>query len=235
MASHDDLDAMEQRLRERGIEVESGHAFETDRIDRYLRFQDPSGNPLELYADMVSMPMVPVPKRVDITDILNVVLFQRDLQQGLEFYSQVLGLQISDWVERKLVYLRFANGYHHGLLLMEGDPAQGPGYINFQVPDLHQLMRARNGIQMQKWPIAADLLKDGASGAVGFYFQNEAENITIGVCFGHEMIDEDSDHRPRILPARADTFDVWLTGLPAAEEMSAPPPVARAQAQQAGR
>ena len=235
MAGHEDLEAVEQRLRESGIEVESGAAFDTDRIDCYLRFQDPSGNPLELYTDMVSMPMAPFPKRVTVEDIRNVVLFQRDVQEACDFYTRMLGMEVSDWVERKLVYLRFGNGYHHGLVLAEGNPSQGLGYINFQVPDLHHLMRARSAVQLQKWPLVADLLKDGPSGAVGFYFLNDAERITIGFCFDHAVIPEDSEQKPRIFPSRADTFDIWLTGLEAAQEIAAPPPVAHTQARQARR
>ena len=77
-----ELDAIEQILRGRGIVVESGNGLATDHVDRYVRFDDPAGNHIELYHDMVTMPVPPRPTNVVINEIQHVVLGENELAEG---------------------------------------------------------------------------------------------------------------------------------------------------------
>lgn len=206
------LDAMEERLREHGVAVESGDGLATDRVDRYVRFQDPSGNPLELYCDMVTMPTPPRPRRVHLLDIQHVVLYVHDTLVAADFYTGLLGMRVSDWLERMTAFMHFRNGWHHGIgVSKRGVNSWGLNHICFQPPDLDNVMRARAAVQKLKLPITQDLIRHGPSGSIGFYFAGE--DTVIEFSYGARNYPEDLEYKPRILPLSRETLDQWQAGL----------------------
>ena len=123
VADRGTLDAFEIHLRAQGVAVEAGDGLASDRVDRYLRFADPGGNPLELYCDMVAMGTPPRPRTVQLLDIQHVVLMCPDAREAAAFYCDLLGFRPSDWVERDMVFMHMRNGWHHGI----GVGGFGPG------------------------------------------------------------------------------------------------------------
>jgi catechol 2,3-dioxygenase-like lactoylglutathione lyase family enzyme len=213
-----ELDAIEQRLREHGVAVESGDGLASDRVDRYVRFSDPSGNPLELYNNMITMPTPPRARRVDLLDIQHVVLYQRDAQEAYDFYTNVVGLSLSDWLERMTAFMHFKNGWHHGIgVSKRGANGQGLNHICFQPPDLDNVMRARAAVHKMKLPITQDILRHGPSGSVGFY--SAGEDTVIEFSYGARNYAVERDFPRRILPISPITIDQWQTGLEEYDDM----------------
>jgi catechol 2,3-dioxygenase-like lactoylglutathione lyase family enzyme len=212
MNSPADIDVMEQRLRDMDVDVESGYGWADARVGRYLRFRDPSGNPLELFADMVTMGMPPRPKRVQLLDIQHIVLNVHDTQTAVDFYSNVLEMRVSDWLERSIAFLHFRNGWHHGIGLGgRGLGAWGLNHICFQPPDLDNTMRARAVVQKLGLPITMDLLKHSPSGSIGFYFAGE--DTVVEFSYGAKQFAEDEQFKPRIIAADPLGIDVWKAGV----------------------
>ena len=211
MSSLEDLDGMEQRLSERGVAVESGDGLERDRVERYLRFNDPSGIPLELYVDMLSMPTSPRPTNVEILDIQHVVLGVDDVKESAEFYTNVIGMRVSDWIERTTVFTHFRNGWHHGIGLAPLGSRPRLTHICFQPPDLDNVMRTRAAVKKMGLPITLDILRHGPSGSVGFYFLGP--DTVVEFSFGARLFGEDEEFKPRVLAMSDATRDVWQTGL----------------------
>ena len=139
-----ELDAFEAHLKALGVAAQVGDGLESDRVERYLRFCDPAGNPIELYCDMVSMPTPPQPRTVQLLDIQHVVLAASDMRAAAAFYRDVVGMRESDWVEHDVCFLHMKNGWHHGIGV-GGFGAAGGGlnHICFQPPGLDDVMRAR--------------------------------------------------------------------------------------------
>jgi len=213
-----ELDAIEERLREKGVAVESGDGLASDRVDRYVRFSDPSGNPLELYHDMITMPTPPRARRVDLLDIQHLVLSVRDSQEAYDFYTGVVGLNISDWLERSTAFMHFKNGWHHGIgISKRGLTGNGLNHICFQPPDLDNVMRARAAVHKMKLPITQDILRHGPSGSVGFYFAGE--DTVIEFSYGARNYSVERDFPRRILPISPVTIDQWQTGLEEYDDM----------------
>ena len=223
------LDAFEQRLRQAGVAVETGEGLDTDRVDRYLRFADPAGNPLELYTDMVSMPTPPRPVNVTLLEIQHVVLAVGDTREAHDFYTGVLGMRVSDWVGRDVCFTHFANGWHHGIGLSRmPNASHGLNHICFQPPDLDNVMRARARVRKLGLTITMDILRHAPSGSVGFYFVGP--DTICEMSFGARQFAPDEVFKPRLLAAGQDTLDVWQAGLVDVEQS-----VVQSLAEMAGR
>lgn len=206
------LDAFEAHLRACGVEVEAGDGLASDRVDRYLRFSDPGGNPIELYCDMVSMGTPPQPRTVHLLDIQHVVLMTPDAREAARFYCDVLGMRPSDWIERDICFMHMRNGWHHGIGVGGFGPgAQGLQHICFQPPDLDNVMRARANVRKLGYTITMDLLRHAPSTSVGFYFAGP--DTVAEMSFGARRFTEDAPPKPRVLTRSLDTIDMWQQGL----------------------
>ena len=214
VASRAELDAIEQRFADAGVAVESGDGFADGYVDRFVRFNDPSGNPIELYHDMVTMAVPPKPVNVELWDVQHVVLGQTDVKAAEEFYAGFLGMRVSDRMGRRVTFMHFRNGWHHGIGLGSTGRA-GLNHICFQPPDLDNTMRARARVMHAKIPLTRDLLKHGPSGSVGFYCQGP--DTVVEFSFGARRFGEDEAFKPRLLPTNRETGDVYQTGLGDAE------------------
>jgi catechol-2,3-dioxygenase len=208
MQSREDLDTLEQRLRDAGIDVDSGDGLDNDRVDRYVRFNDPSGNPIELYTDMITMATPPHPQRVELLEVQHIVLNVGSPVEAAEFYTKTLGLKLSDWIERRFAFMHFRNGWHHGIGVANlNGLGKGLNHICFQPPDLDAVMSARSLIQKLKVPITRDVIKHGPSGSIGFYFGGE--DAVVEFSYGARNYPPDYDYKPRILPQTRETGDQW--------------------------
>ena len=206
------LDAFEAHLRAQGVAVEAGDGLASDRVDRYLRFNDPGGNPLELYCDMVSMGTPPKPRTVHLLEIQHVVLMCPDAREAVRFYCDVLGLRPSDWIERDLCFMHMRNGWHHGIGVGGFGPgAKGLQHICFQPPDLDNVMRARAIVRKLGYTITMDLLRHAPSTSVGFYFAGP--DTVAEMSFGARHFTEDAPPKPRLLTRSLETVDMWQSGL----------------------
>jgi catechol 2,3-dioxygenase-like lactoylglutathione lyase family enzyme len=226
VADRPTLDAFEEQLRSKGILYEAGDGLESDRVLRYLRFSDPSGNPLELYTDMVSMPSPPKPKLVSFLDIQHIVLSVHDFEAAHDFYTNVLGMVVSDYFEQTTAFMHFRNGWHHGIGISSGSGrTNGLNHVCFQPDDLDITMRARAAVKKLGLKITSDLLKHGPSGSIGFYFQGP--DTVVEFSYGARNYAENEVFKPRILP-RSVGVDVWQHGL---EDLELARPLQEALAQ----
>jgi catechol-2,3-dioxygenase len=225
VAQRADLDAMEQNLRDAGIAVESGDGLESDRVLRYVRFNDPSGNPLELYCDMITMPTPPNPRYTELLDIQHIVLLTRNPVEAAEFYNKFIGLRVSDWIEQNTAFMNFRNGWHHGIGVGGGrgnvgrhvSELSGLSHVCFQPPDLDSVMKLRAVVHKLDLPVTRDLIRHGPSGSVGFYFGGE--DTVVEFSYGARNYPPDLEYKPRILPVSRETGDVWQAPLAALDRV----------------
>jgi catechol 2,3-dioxygenase-like lactoylglutathione lyase family enzyme len=206
------MDAYEEKLTEAGVHFEAGNGLESDRVLRYIRLFDPSGNPLELYCDMVTMPSLPKPHIVHFEDIQHIVLLVHDFNIAHEFYTKVLGMRVSDYFEQGTAFMHFRNGWHHGIGIGSGRSGMqnGLSHICFLPQDLDMTMRGRAAVKRMGLKITSDLLKHGPSGSIGFYF--DGPDVNIEFSYGARQFGENEVYKPRVLP-RSPGVDVWQHGL----------------------
>jgi catechol 2,3-dioxygenase-like lactoylglutathione lyase family enzyme len=155
--------------------------FDVDRVKRLAR---PKGLPFQ------------------IGKIGHVVLNVRDVAKSAEFYTQILGFQISDVYPDEMVpggmaFLR-CNTDHHGIALVGSRTGDNPNaelnHIAFEVPSLDDVIRARDHLQRHLVPIDfAGRRRAGCQIAVEF---RDPDNHRLEIYWGIDQFGSDGRARP---------------------------------------
>jgi catechol-2,3-dioxygenase len=201
--STEELVLAQDRLKTAGIET---HEASDRGIANAIDFRDPDGLPLRLYAGMAHNSAPRHEGWVNHAELLHVGLSVSDVQRSFEFYSGILGLQTSDWVERMGVFLRANNGFHHALVLLErGEPRLE--HICFQMRSFDDLMRARELLLSKGVALKTDLIRHAPSNSVAIYTNALPTGLVAEMCIWHDHID--SSWRPRTLVRSPWAANVW--------------------------
>src|SRR6266545_3048482 len=202
------LDEIANRLDARGIPWKEANDLAGDRISDAIRFTDPDGFEIELYTDMVSLPL-PMNTFLKMDRVLHSVWLAADPAESGRFYREVLGFKDSDWIERAMVFMRAGNRYHHSIGIARDTTRLGRmDHFCILVDDLDDVMRARNVALRSGAKLRQDVVRHAASGSVSTYIIDPINDIAVEFCTNHRQID-DEDYRARILPARPATLDLW--------------------------
>ncbi|MFF5988510.1 VOC family protein [Prauserella flavalba] len=202
-----DLERYRDRLAGEGIEVTDHDGAWTGKA---IRFRDPNGYLVELFADMGNMGITPTTPWINPADLLHAVVAVSDLEKSFDFYGRVLGLLESDRVMERTIFLRAGNQYHHSLVLGAGR-GEPPllDHIALHFRDIDDLMRVRQNFIERGEPFARDLLRHPTSGSMGFYAKAVPSPSTVEFCIDHGKI-TDPDHRPRAMARARWASNVWL-------------------------
>jgi 2,3-dihydroxy-p-cumate/2,3-dihydroxybenzoate 3,4-dioxygenase len=156
------------RLSAAGIPFTEGGDLASERVDHWLRFQDPGGIDIELYTRMFERGVAPMNPGITMQKFLHAGWATPNFEQTTDFYQQVLGFKVSDWVENRAGFFRAGNRYHHSLVLIRSDRALF-NHFCIQVESLDDVMRARHNALKGGVALRDDLLRHAPSGSVGLY------------------------------------------------------------------
>jgi catechol 2,3-dioxygenase-like lactoylglutathione lyase family enzyme len=136
-----------------------------------------------------------------IGKIGHIVINVRDVAKSTEFYTQVLGFQISDvypdeMVPGGMVFLR-CNTDHHGIALVGTMTSAADNvelnHIAFEVPSLDDVVRARDHLQRHQVPIDfAGRRRAGCQIAVEF---RDPDNHRLEIYWGIDQIGSEGKAR----------------------------------------
>ena len=128
------------------------------------------------------------------------------------FYVDVLGFRPSDYIERKLVFLRGADRWHHSLALLKSDSFT-VAHLCFLMPSLEDVMRGRARAMYRGVELPVDLVKHSASESIAVYLHDPRFGPWIELCDSHRRLtaeEDDHDHRPRrMADDPRNVMDVW--------------------------
>src|SRR5207237_8537172 len=99
-ASDEVMEEIASRLDDRKIEWTSGGDLGVERVDRWIRFHDLDGFEIEVFNEMVEMPVPPHQALVHMRNLRHAVILVSSPLEASRFYQEVLGFRVSDWVER---------------------------------------------------------------------------------------------------------------------------------------
>jgi len=158
----------------------------------------------------------------------HLVLKVRSIPVSLPFYQHVVGLEVSDWIDDRMVFLRCGQD-HHDLALLQMTPeeaaAHDPGrspveHFSYRLETLDELRQAAEMLTARGVPIDRGIGRHGPGGNTFLVFKDPDGN---NVEFYTDMIQVGPSlpvHEPRIWNGRElETFDRW--GL---EHFLVPPP-----------
>jgi catechol-2,3-dioxygenase len=126
----------------------------------------------------------------------------------LEFYTEALGFDISDWLLRERAWLR-CNHNHHTMLFIQGEP--GVDHVSYNVADGAELLRWADYLSKHQVPI---LWGPGRHGAGNDLFLRFADPEGIHIELSAEMqqyYDQDVTIPPRLWHTRAMALNLWGT------------------------
>ncbi|MDZ7911963.1 MAG: VOC family protein [Rhodococcus sp. (in: high G+C Gram-positive bacteria)] len=109
-----EIDEAARRLEARGIAIVDGPG-QVDAVGGGygLQFVDLEGRIIELLADTFAVAKISTTDAVPV-GVTHVVLNTIDIDAAVEFYSDVLGMRVSDWSEHQMAFLR-CNTDHHSI------------------------------------------------------------------------------------------------------------------------
>jgi 2,3-dihydroxy-p-cumate/2,3-dihydroxybenzoate 3,4-dioxygenase len=205
------VDEVARRLDRLGVPHRRVDDFTHDRVTGALRFRAPDGIEYEIYEQMLSLPASPAPAR-GIVCLLHAVIFVPDVAEARAFYTDALGMLVSDRIEDVITFLRCGNQYHHSLAVARGETGGTLDHIAMLVSDVEDVLRFRaHGIN--KGALAGDVVKHVASTSVSVYLHEPAEGIGVEYCNGHAKI-ADERYSGRLLKAGPTTVNGWSAGFP---------------------
>jgi len=113
----------------------------------------------------------------------HVGLYCRDLKKMLDFYTRILGFQVSDTNERGMTFLRFGPD-HHSLVLARMDEAEqkkGSGatvvqQIALEVENVEEVKRIRKYLVAQGVRVLGKVKHEGPGGNYTFDFEDPEGN-----------------------------------------------------------
>ena len=193
------FDAARARLGEMGIPVTQGSADEIEArgIRDFVHVCDPSGVRIELYwgptvdGGFVSPAGVPQFVAGEL-GFGHYVLLVPDLDQSMEFYRDVLGMKLTDYViigpNMSVQFLR-CTPRHHSVALTAVGPISALHHVAFEVTDIDQVGYALERATRAGCPITATLGRHKNDRMLSFYMRSPA-GFEIEIGCGGRLIDE---------------------------------------------
>ena len=147
----------------------------------------------------------------------HLVLKVRDIHVSLKFYTEVMGLEVSDWIDDKMVFLRCGEDHHDLALLQlpdghipvpEGDyPAVE--HFSYQVEDLAEMEKITLMLIERGITIDRGLGKHGP-GANSFIVFKDPDGNNVEFYSDMTQITPDNPYTPSVWRgSEIETFDQW--------------------------
>ncbi|HEY4034808.1 MAG TPA: VOC family protein [Ktedonobacteraceae bacterium] len=211
-----ELAALAARLKLSDVDFALGTSDNAFDMSDSLWFKDPDGNSIEIAVapedHLLSPATVASPRGRRVVpppySLQHIALHTPRLDTMVEFYTEALGFDISDWLLRERAWLR-CNYNHHTLLFIQGEP--GIDHVGYHVADGGELLRWADYLSTYEVPI---LWGPGRHGSGNDLFLRFADPEGIHIELSAEMqqyYDQDVTIPPRLWHTRAMALNLWGT------------------------
>jgi 2,3-dihydroxy-p-cumate/2,3-dihydroxybenzoate 3,4-dioxygenase len=179
---------------------------EVRRVERMLRFKDPSGNAIELVhgAAAADRPYA-ASREAGITGFSHIGLRTTDAVRDEAFWTRVCNARVSDRIGAAPL-LRI-DAVHHKLALFPSAHA-GVQHVNHQVAGVDDVMRAWYFLRERGVRIVFGPGRHPTSSAIFLYFEGP-DGMVYEYSTGVRLIDDEAGHRPRQFPFEPASFCMW--------------------------
>lgn len=173
-----------------------------------MRFADLEGRVVELSTLVQAArpePDGPTPKK-----LAHVVLNTVDIDAACAWWTDVVGLRVSDWSEHQMVFLR-CNDEHHCIAFNQAEHTS-INHVAYEVPSLDGYMRSLGRLNRAGHRPAWGPGRHGpGNNAFGYFI--DPSGLVCEVTAEVERIDE-SSWTPRVWPRTPELSDLWGTAGP---------------------
>ncbi len=207
-----ELAALAARLQQSGIELMLEPRDGDPEMGDTLWLSDPDGNRIEISVTPEDSLSLPPPgyeghrSRLHPHALQHLALRTMNLEDMVEFYTEALGFDISDWLLRESVWLR-CNSDHHTLILTQGK--QDIDHIGYSIPAGSEMLAWADYLSRQQKSI---LWGPGRHGAGNDLFLRFADLEGVHIELSAELqqyFDRDVTTPPRLWHARPSALNLW--------------------------
>ena len=157
------------QLRNQGIAVESQSDAQPG-VAEQLQFVDTEGTILHLYTAMEQVHDTFPETGIVPEKLGHIALSVSDVQKIANFYQQVLGFRVSDWIEDFFVFMRCSPDHHTMNFVLSKH--QKMNHIAFQLKDWAHVQRACDSLYTQHIPLIWGPGRHGAGHNIFIYHHN---------------------------------------------------------------
>jgi catechol 2,3-dioxygenase-like lactoylglutathione lyase family enzyme len=178
-----------------------------------IRFCDPEGRVIELIAEMHAVAPLSRDEASPI-GVTHVVLNTTDLDRAVAFYTEVLGLRVSDWSAHQMAFLR-CNSYHHCIAFNQADWAS-VNHVAYEMPTVDHFMRGIGRLRHHGRTPLWGPGRHGPGNNTFSYFADPARLVCEYTSDVQQIVE--ADWLPRVWRRVPELADLWGTaGPPSAE------------------
>jgi catechol 2,3-dioxygenase-like lactoylglutathione lyase family enzyme len=181
-----------------------------------VRFLDPDRRCVELSADVAAVPEAYEP--LAPRKLAHIVLNTPDIDRATAFYTEVLGLRISDWSEHVMSFLR-CDPEHHSIAF-NAAPHASYNHTSWTMGSIDALFRAQGRLRAWGSPLMWGTGRHGPGNQVFNYFVEPSGYVCELIADGTEIADEAS-WQPQVYVRAPQFMDLWGTAGPPSPEVRA--------------
>ncbi len=203
-----ELAALAARLKMAGIDLSLGPRDAEPDLGDTLWFNDPDGNRIEIAVAMDDLFSPSQGRRATLAPLAlqHVALRTAHLEEMVEFYTEALGFDISDWLLRESVWLR-CNSDHHTIMLTQGKPEID--HIGFSIADGPALLNWADHLGQEQVPVVWGPGRHGAGNDLFLRFA-DPDGLHIELSAGlQQYYDRDVTTPPRLWHTRSSALNLW--------------------------
>ena len=171
-----------------------------------LCLHDPDGHVVELIGGMEQVAPNYGPRAVQPRKLGHVTLLVDDCKRTAEFYSEVLGFRISDWVDDIFLWMR-CNPDHHGLAFAKAGFVK-MHHFAFEVVDFSYLARQADHLMQNGYVLLYGPGRHGPGQNQFEYFRDPEGNLIEFMC-DLQQIWDDATYVPRVWNSKERWVNMW--------------------------
>ncbi len=215
VGSREELEKASEVLRSRGVAIVAGPGkCEELGVEETLRFLDPEGRCVELYCNMKQIRDAGGSQsEIRPKKLSHFNLTSKRWEETSQFYVDLLGMKVSDWIKDGAVFMRCAPEYH-SLVFMRAKE-NTVHHCMYEVENYDAFLRAVAIMRERNVPIVNGPGRHGPGRALYLYCKDSEGNTFELGCEEQQIHDEDR-WTPRVLTMEDARVNLWEGRVPEA-------------------
>jgi catechol 2,3-dioxygenase-like lactoylglutathione lyase family enzyme len=207
--SRADVDALRAKVEAAGCRIASEPAELTSPGGGYgFRFFSPDGLLLEISSDVAKGPKRDLARWEGVpVKISHIVLHSPDHQALVTFFTEVLGMKVSDWLGDFMCFLR-CNSAHHRIAILPGPPCLN--HVAYDMLGVDDMMRGIHRLKLKGMDIGWGPGRHTAGNNTFSYFVTPG-GFTVEYTSELEEVDFDT-HQDKVHAPAPMVMDQWGIG-----------------------
>lgn len=171
-----------------------------------LRLQDPDGYVIKLIGGMEQVSPNYGPRAAKPKKLSHATLMVNNCKRTAEFYQEVLGFRISDWVDDFFLWMR-CNPDHHSLAFANADSPR-MHHVAFELTDLSYLVQQAEHLMRNGRTLLYGPGRHGPGQNQFEYFRDPEQNLVEFMCDPQQIWNEDT-YVPRVWNSKEPWVNLW--------------------------